>query len=99
MAGPIVAPAPCGHATWYSPVSVPPDVAMPGIQADQFLGFGRWNCHRAGNRRQIDEENVELSVRARRQRGLEPFVEFFDGETPVACRNPELLRDLIAVLV
>jgi hypothetical protein len=72
---------------------------MAGLQADQFLGFGCGSCHHAGNGRQVDEENVEFSVRARRQCGPESFVEFFGGKTPVTRCDPELLHDLIAVLM
>ena len=72
---------------------------MADLQADQFLGFRGRGRHSAWGSRQVDKENLKLSISARRQRGLKPFVEFLSGEPPVPSRDSELLHDLVAVLV
>jgi hypothetical protein len=89
------------QVTWHCPASFPLDVAVSGLQPDRILDFPgrcwRWRC--AGGGRQVVEEDIEVSVRARCERGSDPFVEFFGGEPSVRGRNLKSVHDLVAILV
>ena len=87
------------QAARHHPGSVPLDRAVGDLQLHQVLGRRGRGEPGAGGGGQVDQENLELSVGARGQRGLQPFVEFLGGEPTVPGRDPELLRDLVAVLV
>jgi hypothetical protein len=64
------------------------------------VGWGRRGRQdRAGRGRQVGQQDLELSVGTRRQRGLEPLVKFVSGEPAVPRRDSQLLRYLVAVLV
>jgi hypothetical protein len=88
-----------GQPPRHNPLPVPSDVAMSGVQLDELLGGRHRGCYRSGNGRQVVQENFQLPVRSCGQRRLKPLVQFLRGEPPVPGRNPQLLHDLVAVLM
>jgi hypothetical protein len=87
------------QAARHHPVPVPLDGPVPDLQLHQVLGRCGRGQPGAGRSRQVGQQKLELPVRARGQRGAEALVEFVGGEPTVPGRDPQLLRDLVAVLV
>ena len=70
------------------------------VDMHDVLGLRELPAHReAGGDRQVRGQRHQLAVGARRERHLQPLIEFLRGQPAITGRHPEHLDEPVPVLV